>query len=195
MAQATCGSSSSSETIVQTPAAASASVQPCAIPANALLDRYRQDGSYADCYCTDITGDVSHARYVEAFYTTPVFKLERLILRFAVSRPSTDAQAAQLANGTADSFAAWSVEARGEDQLLICDLHGRTRSWLMTAPLENGARTRLYFGSAVVPARDEKSGETRLGPVFSGLLGFHRLYSKILLSAARSRLQSQLADQ
>ena len=175
-------------------AAASGSVQSCPIPANALLEQYRQDGSFADCYCTDITGDVSHEHYVEAFYTTSVFKLERLILRFAVSRPSTDTQAAQLAQGTADSFAAWSVEARSDNQLLLCDLHGRTRSWLMTAPLENGASTRLYFGSAVVPARNEHSGETRLGPMFSGLLGFHRLYSKILLSAARSRLQSQLAD-
>lgn len=175
-------------------AAASGSVQSCPIPANALLEQYRQDGSFADCYCTDITGDVSHEHYVEAFYTTSVFKLERLILRFAVSRPSTDTQAAQLAQGTADSFAAWSVEARSDNQLLLCDLHGRTRSWLMTAPLENGAGTRLYFGSAVVPTRDKKSGETRLGPAFSGLLGFHRLYSKILLSAARSRLQSQLAD-
>ena len=196
MAQAACcsGSGSGSETLMQTSAAASASVRPCPIPANALLDRYRQDGSYADCYCTDISGDLSHERYVQAFYTTSVFKLERLILKFAVSRPSTDAQAAQLAQGKADSFAAWSVEARSDNQLLLCDLHGRTRSWLMTAPLENGASTRLYFGSAVVPARNEHSGETRLGPMFSGLLGFHRLYSKILLSAARSRLQSQLAD-
>lgn len=180
--------------MMQNSAAAPASVRPCPIPANALLDRYRQNGSYADCYCTDITGDVSHERYLEAFYTTSVFKLERLILGFAVSRPSTDAQAAQLAQGTADSFAAWSVEARSEDQLLLCDLHGRTRSWLMTAPLDDGASTRLYFGSAVVPARDEHGGNSRLGPVFSGLLGLHRLYSKILLRAARSRLQSQLAD-
>ena len=191
MAQAACCSGSGSETLMQTSAAASASVRPCPIPANALLDRYRQEGSYADCYCTDLTGDVSHQHFVEAFYTTPVFKLERLILRFAVSRPSTDAQAARLAQGAADSFAAWSVEARNDNQLLLCDLHGRTRSWLMTMPLEQGAGTRLYFGSAVVPTRDERSGETRLGPVFSGLLGFHRLYSKILLHAARSRLQSQ----
>lgn len=180
--------------MMQNSAAASASVRPCPIPANALLDRYRQNGGYADCYCTDITGDVSHERYLEAFYTTSVFKLERLILGFAVSRPSTDAQAAQLPQGSADSFAAWSVEARSEDQLLLCDLHGRTRSWLMTAPLDDGASTRLYFGSAVVPARDEHGGDSRLVPVFSGLLGLHRLYSKILLRAARSRLQSQLAD-
>jgi len=180
--------------MMQTTAAASASVRPCPIPANALLDRYRQDGSYADCYCTDISGDVSHERYVEAFYTTSVFKLERLILRFAVSRPSTDAQATQLAQGTADSFAAWNVEAHSDNQLLLCDLHGRTRSWLMTTPLGNAAGTRLYFGSAVVPKSDGKSGETRHGPVFSGLLGFHRLYSRILLRTARSQLQSQRGD-
>lgn len=179
---------------MDTPVTGSDSVRPCPIPEGALLNRYVRAGAYADCYCTDIAGNVSHARFVEAFYTTPLFKLERLILRLAVSRPSTDAQAAQLARGAADSFAAWSVEARSDNQLLLCDLHGRTRSWLMTAPLEAGAWTRLYFGSAVVPAHDEESGETHLGPVFSGLLGFHRLYSKVLLRSARLRLQSHAGD-
>jgi len=51
-----------------------------------------------------------------AFYTTLVFKLERLILKLAVSRPSTDAQAKQLAAGSIDEFSAWHVEARSENQ-------------------------------------------------------------------------------
>jgi hypothetical protein len=36
---------------------------------------------------------VTLAEYVNAFYTTRVFRLERIILKWAVSRPSTDAQA------------------------------------------------------------------------------------------------------
>ena len=127
------------------------------------------------------------AEYVEAFYTTAVFKLERSILRIAVSRPSTDAEARQLARGERADFAAWTVEARSPDQLLMADIGGRTRSWLMVAPSGTG-ETLLYFGSAVVPVRDRKTDRASLGPVFSALLGFHKLYSRVLLRSARSSL-------
>ena len=48
--------------------------------------------------------------------------------------------------------------------------------------------TCLYFGSAVVPSIDRASGKARMGFVFKALLGFHRIYSRVLLHAARSRL-------
>jgi hypothetical protein len=154
------------------------------LPPGALLAKYVREGAYTDCYVTDIAGAVSHAQYVEAFYTTAVFKLERLILKWAVSKPSTDGEARQLAAGTRDAFAAWRVEGRAGNQLLLCDLSDRTRSWLMVVP--EGGRTQLYFGSAVVPGRRRKS----LGFGFRALLGFHKLYSAVLLYAAKSRLES-----
>jgi hypothetical protein len=60
----------------------------------------------------------------------------------------------------------------------------------MVAPLQTGSSpsTLLYFGSAVVPVRDMVSGQPRLGFLFKALLGFHKLYSRVLLRAARSRL-------
>lgn len=157
-----------------------------------MLARYRRDGAFTDCYTVDIAGSVSHAQYVAAFYTTAVFKLERLILKWAISRPSTDAQAGQLAAGEIDSFAAWRVEKRSHDQLLLADLRGSTRSWLMVAPVEtkNGAGTRLYFGSAVIPVQSPQTGQQTLGLGFRALLGFHRIYSEVLLSAAKARLRS-----
>ena len=155
------------------------------MPPGALLRKYRDGEAYTDCYYADITRPVSQAAYVEAFYTTPVFRLERMILAWAVSRPSTDAQAASLANGSADAFAAWSVEGRTDDQLLLCDLHGRTRSWLMSVPLDGG--TRLYFGSAVVPVAG-RDGRVTLGTGYRALLGFHRIYSRVLLQSAHARL-------
>jgi hypothetical protein len=165
------------------------SVAPCPLPDAALLKAYQTEGGYADCYTTDIARTVTLALFIEAFYTTPVFKLERAILRWALSMPSTDAQAKALAIGTGDSFAAWRVERRAEDQLLLCPIGKRTRSWLMVAPADAG--TRLYFGSAVVPARNGQAGRTALGFTYRALLGFHRLYSKLLLGAAKSRLQAR----
>ena len=169
------------------------SVESCPIPEGALLNSYLGEGTYTDCYVTDVRGSVSHAQYVMAFYTTRVFKLERLILKVAVSRPSTDVQAEQLAAGSIDAFAAWDVEARSENQLLMCDFNRRTRSWLMVVPLESasGTCTRLYFGSAVVPVKNSRTGKVTLGFVYRALLGFHRVYSVVLLSAARSRLEAQ----
>jgi hypothetical protein len=165
-------------------------IHSCELPVDALLNRYSGSGAFADCYVAEIAGAVSHAEFVEAFYTTAVFKLERLILRLLVSRPSTDAEAQQLAQRKRDSFAAWSVEARATDQLLLSDFRGRTKSWLMVAaPVDAGAfSTRLYFGSAVVPVRSDGAGRTNLGFVFKALLGFHKLYSRILLKSAVSRL-------
>src|SRR4051812_9819738 len=104
-----------------------ASIQACELPGDALLRKYLNGVGYADCYFTDVAGAVTHAEYVEAFYTSAVFKLERWILSWLVARPSTDAQARDLASGNLESFAAWSVEARGVNQLLLCDLHSRTR--------------------------------------------------------------------
>lgn len=163
------------------------------MPDDALLGSYSREGAYTDCYATEVSGAVSQAQYVLAFYTTWVFKLERVILTWVVSRPSTDAQAKQLAEGSIDTFAAWHVEQRSTNQLLLCDFQGRTRSWLMVAPVVAGrdARTRLYFGSAVVPVRNPTTGISTLGRGFRALLGFHKMYSKVLLYSAKSRLERQ----
>jgi hypothetical protein len=161
------------------------------LPPGALLNEYRGGGAYTDAYFTEVPGAVSHSEYVEAFYTTPVFKLERLLLRWLVSKPSTDVQARQLALGTLSAFAAWNVERRAADQVLLSDFTGRTKSWLMVVAVENsGAQlsTRLYFGSAVIPVIHKKSGRPTLGFTFRSLLGFHKIYSRVLLHAARLRL-------
>jgi hypothetical protein len=144
------------------------------LPTGALLQKYVQSGAYTDCFSTDVSRNYSLADYVEAFYTTWLFKLERVILKVAVSRPSTDEQVKALMAGELDTFAAWYVEDRADDQLLMCDFRDQTRSWFMVTP------GRLYFGSAVVPIDQ---------PSFKLFIGLHRLYSRALLAAARSRLQ------
>ena len=166
-------------------------IRPCALPQDALLRRCQDAKAYTDCYVTEVDGTVSHQTFVEAFYTTTLFKLERMLLRWLAARPSTDHEARQLAEGRIDTFAAWRVEDRNANQLLLADLTGRTKSWLMVVPVGANAsqpRTHLYFGSAVVAHTDRKTGRRRMGLAFQALLGFHRLYSRLLLQAARSRI-------
>ncbi|MEO8297833.1 MAG: hypothetical protein ABI574_08500 [Burkholderiales bacterium] len=167
-----------------------AAIHACSLPLQALLARYANTGAYADCYVAEVGRAVSQAEFVEAFYTGAVFKIERWLLRLFLSKPCNDAQVRQLAAGQLDTFSAWRVEGRAADQLLLCDINGRTRSWLMVVPLagETGAGTRLYFGSAVVPVMDRSTGQARMGWAFKALLGFHRLYSRVLLGSACARL-------
>ena len=168
------------------------SIKPCDVPPDSFLRKYQDDNGYADCYVAEVAGAVSQAAFIEAFYTSTLFKVERTILKHLVSRPSTDAEAKQLANGTSDRFAAWRVEGRSTSELLLTDFTGRTRSWLMASPFDGGADragTRLYFGSAVVPHQPRAGRKAGNGWVFHALLGFHRLYSRLLLRAARNRLR------
>ena len=147
-----------------------------ALPDDALLQRYAQRGDcYTDCYVAPAEAPLP--AFISAFYTTPLFRAERLILRLA-GHPSTDADVAALAAGAA-RFAAWTVEDRVTDQILLCDASGRTRSWLMAR------QGQVHFGSAVTPGQ---SGDG-LGVLFRLLLPFHKLYARALLRAAVRRLR------
>lgn len=166
--------------------------EPCPLPADSLLLSYQAKGDFADCFTTDIEGAVTLAQFVGAFYTTPLFKLERLILKWLAKKPSTDDAATLLAQGETESFAAWTVEARKNNQLLMCDFQGRTRSWFMLQANEQSNQTTLYFGSAVVAGVDPHTGQKKMSGAFNALLGFHTLYSKLLLNAAQRRLKQSI---
>ena len=163
---------------------------PSDMPSDALLLRYTQDGAYTDCYCMDLPRDVRLSDYIASFYTTPLFKIERAILALVARRPATDKDAHELALGRVSRFSAWTVEDRADNQILLRDALGRTRSWLMVAPPASGATgaTRLYFGSAVVPKSRSASGEASFGFAFHALSGFHQWYSRALMRAAHARL-------
>lgn len=147
------------------------------LPADALLQRYAtRDDCYTDCYVADVQAD-DLAACIRAFYCTPLFRAERLILGI-VGKGSTDADVAALAAGEADHYAAWCVEDRTDQQILMCDFAGYTRSWLYHAG------DKLFFGSAVTPAEPGAD----LGFVVNALMPFHKLYSRGLLGSAARRL-------
>lgn len=158
------------------------------LPAGAALESVARDGAYTDCYRVDLPVVVALPRFVEAFTTSPIFRLERWLIHLVLRQPGTDADARRLASGASDRFAAWSVHQRDERQILLAV--GATRSWLMVAPRRDAAGSTLYFGSAVLPRRVAADGTRRMGALFVALLGFHRLYSRVLLAAACRRLAS-----
>lgn len=158
---------------------------PCSLPSDALLNAHRLRGAFTDCYAKSIDGSVSLDEFVFAFYTTPLFKLERWLLARVLGFASSDVQALQLARAEVEQFSAWTVEARSAGQILLAA--GATRSWLsVEVQLSPPSTTCLRFGSAVLPTR--QGG--KLGWGFHALLGFHRLYSRLLLAAACRRVRA-----
>jgi len=160
------------------------------LPEHALLAAYHAKGDYTDCFTIDVVGAISQQQFVTAFYTSRLFKAERFILKWLVAKPSTHRQVEQLAAGSIDGFAAWTVEGRKSDQLLMCDYQGRTRSWLMVESVEGDVEpaTRLFFGTGVVSATDRKTGRKSMPLPFRLLLGFHRQYARALLRSAVNNL-------
>lgn len=164
-------------------------IRECDLPHDALLRRYDRNEGHVDCFRVDVTGHIELGHYVEAFYTTWLFKAERTILSFA-GHPSTDAEATVLAGGQGSRFAVWTVEGRDEDQLLMRDITGRTRSWFKVARItaESSEGTTLYFGSGVTAVATGKAGRKSMGPVFRMLMPVHILYSRALLAATKRKI-------
>jgi len=163
------------------------------VPEEALLRTFRGGahpqrwGRYADCFAVHIDRNVTLAQFVFAFYTSPLFLIERGLLRLLINAPSSRADARAIADGTSDKFAAWYLGQRTATQLLMCDRYERTRSWFRVEP-ESGGGTRLQFGSAVAAKRGEETDPPQRPAAFSLLLSFHVLYSQALLRAAKANL-------
>lgn len=79
---------------------------PSPVPAESFPGAYARNGAFTDCYQTSVPVSVSLAQFVENFYTTRLFEIERWLLATIVSLPSTDAQASFLAQGRSAQFAA-----------------------------------------------------------------------------------------
>ncbi|RTL37453.1 MAG: hypothetical protein EKK53_21010 [Burkholderiales bacterium] len=157
------------------------------VPSDSLLDRLaRAKGAFADAYALRLPREVPLADFVEAFYTTRLFKFERSVL-VLLGKRSSDAMARAVARGDGERIAAWTVEARTADELLMHEDSGVTRSWFKAEALADGG-TMLWFGSALVPRRRGPGGEPTFGVGFHALIGFHRRYSRALLAAAVRRL-------
>jgi hypothetical protein len=161
-----------------------------AVPDDALLRTYRGGARpeywdhHGDCFSVTADRSVNLSDLVFAFYTSRIFRVERLILRLLAGAPSTDAEARAVAQGSGTSFAVWRVGQRTATQLLMCDRYEKTRSWFRVVSLDGG-RTLLQFGSAVAAKPDRRTGVVAMGGGFRLLMGFHVLYSRVLLNAAR----------
>lgn len=158
-------------------------VQPIPVPGDSLLAALQAErAGFADAYALRLPRRVGLADFLEAFYTSALFRKERwLLARWGY--PSLDTQARALAQGEATRFSAWNLHARRDGELLMLDAHESTGSWFRAQALGDGG-TQLCFGSVVFARRFAADGRPRFGLLFHLLLPLHRLYSGALLRAA-----------
>lgn len=159
--------------------------QPNGPPKGSLLAERAAELGYTDAWTTTLDDPLSLPDFIVAFWTTPVFRAERLVLAL-IGWPSSAGDARAVADGTSNRFAAWRVEARRDDEILLFDATGRTCSWFRVEPLGTTG-TRLWFGSGVTRSARPQGSTPSIGPTFRALLGAHRVYSRVLLAQARWR--------
>lgn len=152
-------------------------------PEGALIRRYTTSpGGYSDCFYVDIPADVTLSDYILAFFSTPIFRMERLLLNLIPSGRSNAQCVLDLASGAGERMAGWKTETRNENQLLLAVGNGPIRTWLMVQGNQPAnEKTRLYFGSAVLPTKMTKEGRPQLASVFQLFLSLHIIYSRLLI--------------
>jgi len=164
-----------------------------ALPDDSLFNSFRGGRhperwvGQGDCFSVTVNQAVPLSEFVVGFYSSPVFRVERLLLGVLAGAKSSDSDVQSVADGSGSTFAIWSVGERTATQLLMCDCYERTRSWFQVVPLAVD-RTELRFGSAVASRRNRKTGGVSISRWAYWLMGFHVLYSRLLLRAAGNRV-------
>lgn len=154
-------------------------VQP---PATSFLVQQAGPGDHLDCFQVTLERPVDLPAFLFAFYTSPLFRMERFVLSAKLRRWIGVAEAQALAGGAKD-YAIWQVLDRDPGQILLGDTLWGTRSWLSVVP--DGDGTVLRFGSRV-PA---KNGV--LHPLARASLPLHVIYARGLLRSAARRLDKR----
>ena len=160
-------------------------VEAAPVPVSSLLATAPGERDYADCWCCEIAGSAGLSQLIEAFFTCPAFRPERLTLA-AIGKGGSDAEARALAQGETDRFAAWTLVERREDEILLEDFAHRTRCWLAVAP--QVGHTRVSFGTAILARTGDGGADRAENLAFRALVPFHRFYARRLIASAAKRI-------
>lgn len=140
----------------------------------------------ADCFRLDVPGHVPIERFAHAFFTSWLFKLERLVLPVA----TTDDLAKDFAYSRVNEFAIWTAKERTDSELLAvwAEQHSPASgaTWMRVVhgkDDEGKPKTCLEFGSAIAPG-DMPYQKA----VMAVAVPLHLAYSGLLLGAAAGNI-------
>ncbi len=149
-------------------------------------------GCLTDAFRCKVDFSVNLEHFIQAFFDSSVFRLERLLIQILTRKQADLTQVKKLASGTDKTFAVWQVAQRSNFEILMKVGTGPIRSWLAAYPDQDGG-TSLYFGSAVLPTKGDKNGNQQVGFLFQATVWFHEFYSRLLLKSAVRTLTKQPA--
>lgn len=72
-----------------------------------IAEQAEFSGSYTDCYGIKLDHAITLPEFIAAFYTTPLFRLERLMLAITPKGRMKDADVTAMASGESDTMAIW----------------------------------------------------------------------------------------
>ncbi len=166
-------------------------VEKTAIPLDSFMSAYKQiDGCSADAFRGYLEFPVTLEALITAFFGSPIFTLERLLLKSIGQANTSRSDITGLAAGTQEKFAAWKVEDRNESEVILKVGSSPIRSWLMARPDGDG-KTAIYFGSAVLPQTTNRNSKPQVGSSFRFFMGVHNFYSCLLLKSTIKNLQKK----
>lgn len=156
------------------------------IPSGTMLKAYQaQEGCYTDCYAVDVAGAPDIERFIRIFFDTSIFRLERRILALSGLEATHADDVDALARGHRSRFAAWRLEGKTADELMLRFERPSGRTWLHVADVpDQSGQARLFFGSALLPGARDNDKRPTIGWSLHAFLPFHRLYARMLLRAA-----------
>eukprot|EP00123_Amoebidium_parasiticum_P021633 comp70918_c0_seq1/m.48123 comp70918_c0_seq1/g.48123 ORF comp70918_c0_seq1/g.48123 comp70918_c0_seq1/m.48123 type:complete len:227 (-) comp70918_c0_seq1:452-1132(-) len=193
-------------------------IQLARAPTRSLLQRrVAKYGIYGDAFAVraSVGGRLGTAApeevlklYMDSFFTSPVFKLERFILRLArQGRPVTDSDIRSYEYEKGDAVQVFTVVETTHTEALFCwdeKLHGYTWFAVQRAGQqpalteevgvsEGSGEVVLLFGSALKGGgADEVNGAMSL--FWRTALAFHVAYSRLLLAAALRRFERRQSN-
>ncbi|NVE95130.1 hypothetical protein [Altererythrobacter lutimaris] len=158
-------------------------VRACELPEGSLLAGFGGADDYRDCFCREVPGEVSLEQYIERFYSSAVFRPERVVLGL-IGRGASAEDIRALASGESDQIAVWKVVERKPDEILLLSRDTNTASWLAVSSSSEAVgqtknKTKLLFGSWV-GGINESRWRVMLAP--------HVWYSRLLLESAAKGL-------
>ncbi|KAG9413773.1 hypothetical protein AC1031_012994 [Aphanomyces cochlioides] len=152
-------------------------------PANLIARFLDVPNQYVDVYETTLSRPTTVQELARAFFESPVFQVERRVLKLAGAGEVTDEAIQALNFEPGDAVATFQVVENAPGEILLCWSDKETvngHSWL--ALTENG--TTVLFGSTI---RNDSLFVRLITPL-------HCMYAKIVLASARYELEKSLKE-
>eukprot|EP00045_Choanoeca_perplexa_P002911 m.27622 g.27622 ORF g.27622 m.27622 type:complete len:189 (-) comp11764_c0_seq1:101-667(-) len=150
------------------------------VPNGSFLKSMKDEGYNCDTFVLPLPNapPADLNKYIRAFFSSPVFQLERYVLQYAAGISIEDQDIRKCGFEVGDKLGVWGVTERCDNEALALWSQGSTDgcSWWRLEHTREGDPV-LMFGSGIRTNNASKAYRLAMVPLTQG----HYLYSRILL--------------